>query len=120
VRWGESGNGQAWGIQLHPTPRRSPTRCRGAGRPGPGAMRRAAARQPRAELKGSVMADVEWDKVTMPCPKCGRVMKARQNKENGSRFMGCTGWPIECQATAPIPAYVILKTQGAQSLPGFD
>src|SRR5437667_5699904 len=25
VRWGESGNGQAWGIQLHPTPRRSPT-----------------------------------------------------------------------------------------------
>ena len=66
------------------------------------------------------MADVEWDKVTMPCPKCGRTMKVRQNKENGSRFMGCTGWPNDCQATAPIPAYVILKAQGALSLPGFD
>jgi len=63
------------------------------------------------------MADVEWDKVTIPCAICGRPMVVRQNKSNGSRFMG---WPNDCQATAPIPAYAILKAQGAQSLPGFD
>ncbi len=46
-------------------------------------------------------------------------MVVRQNRENGSRFMGCTNYP-ECTNTAPLPASAILRVQGAELLPGFE
>lgn len=63
--------------------------------------------------------EFDWDTVKAKC-ECGREMVVRQNRENGSRFMGCVGWPNDCRHTAPIPAYAILRSQGAASLPGFE
>lgn len=60
----------------------------------------------------------DWSAIRTKC-ECGREMVARQNHENGNRFMGCSNYPA-CTNTAPIPAYAILKAQGAASLPGFD
>ena len=62
---------------------------------------------------------VDWDAIRTKCT-CGRDMVVRQNRDTGHRFLGCVGWPVDCQNTAPLPAYVILKAQGAQSLPGFE
>lgn len=61
----------------------------------------------------------DWTTVRLKC-ECGRDMVVRQNRDNGSRFMGCQGWPNDCQNTAPLPAYAILRAQGAAELPGFD
>lgn len=61
----------------------------------------------------------DWSTIRTRC-ECGREMVVRQNQENGSRFMGCAGWPNDCQNTAPVPAYAIQKASGADLLPGFD
>jgi ssDNA-binding Zn-finger/Zn-ribbon topoisomerase 1 len=52
------------------------------------------------------------------CPQCGKAMKVRTNSENGSRFIGCTGYP-DCRFTKPLPAYIELLEAGAEQLPGF-
>lgn len=73
--------------------------------------------------------EIDYAKIRMPCPECGSDMVVRVNKENGSRFMGCTNWPkrrneagkiVGCDHTAPIPNYYLMRAQGAQSLPGFE
>jgi len=64
--------------------------------------------------------EIDWSKITMPCPDCGLQMVVRRNRANGSRFMGCVGWPVDCRHTAPIPEYVKLRAQGAAVLPGFE
>jgi ssDNA-binding Zn-finger/Zn-ribbon topoisomerase 1 len=66
-----------------------------------------------------VTDEIDWSKITQPCPKCGRPMVVRQNRANGSRFMGCSNYPI-CRETAPIPTYALLIAQGAAVLPGFE
>lgn len=57
--------------------------------------------------------------VELRCEVCGRPMVERQNRLNGSSFMGCAGYP-ECTNTAPVPAYVEMLRQGATLLPGMD
>jgi ssDNA-binding Zn-finger/Zn-ribbon topoisomerase 1 len=65
--------------------------------------------------------EVDWGKITMPCPVCRETMVVRQNKSNGARFMGCTNWPITgCSGRASVPTYALLRAQGATVLPGFE
>lgn len=68
-------------------------------------------------------------KVTLRCPEChDGALVERVNKQNGSRFMGCTNWPVRrdesgqlvgCDHTAPIPTYLLLLRAGVEQLPGF-
>lgn len=53
------------------------------------------------------------------CPTCGAPMVVRENRQNGSEFLGCTRFP-DCRETAPLPAYVEMLKAGAQRLPGWD
>lgn len=59
------------------------------------------------------------DGLTVTCPECGRPMVERENRQNGSRFMSCTGWPDFCSHTSKIPPYVEMKRAGGLELPGF-
>jgi len=64
---------------------------------------------------------VDWSKVTLPCPQCGAAMVVRVNSTTGSRFMGCSMWPVVgCNGRGSVPAYAILKAQGALQLPGME
>lgn len=59
--------------------------------------------------------------ITKKCPDCqDGILVERVNGHNGSRFLGCTGWPTRCQHTEPIPAYLELIRQGAAQLPGME
>lgn len=58
--------------------------------------------------------------VTISCPVCGRPMVERVNGVNGSRFMSCTGWPDDCDATAKVPAWLEMVRSGGTPLPGFE
>lgn len=62
--------------------------------------------------------EIDWSKITKVCPECGGTLVVRQNRMNGSRFMGCTKWPILCQHTEPIPEYVRYKAAGGTALAG--
>jgi len=64
--------------------------------------------------------EFDWNKVQRKCPRCGRDMVVRKNKDNGSRFFGCVGWPEDCQETMPISGYALSIAAGAPTLPGFD
>lgn len=64
--------------------------------------------------------EIDWSKITKACPECGGTLVVRQNRANGSRFMGCTKWPILCRHTEPIPEYAKQLAAGAAVLPGFD
>lgn len=57
--------------------------------------------------------------VTLRC-QCGRLMVERENRQTGRRFMGCTGYPEFCTATAKVPAYLELRRAGAAELPGME
>jgi ssDNA-binding Zn-finger/Zn-ribbon topoisomerase 1 len=59
------------------------------------------------------------DQLTLTCRACGRPMAERENRENGSTFLGCTGYPDFCSETAKLPEYIRLKRAGASELPGF-
>ena len=60
------------------------------------------------------------EQVTLKCPVCARPMVERENRENGSRFMGCTGYPEFCSETAKVPAYLEVKRAGGLELPGME
>jgi len=64
-------------------------------------------RQERSRSKPSDRTDrSQMLSITPGCPLCGKVMvlrTARQGKEIGSRFWGCSGYP-ECKGTRPIEA----------------
>jgi ssDNA-binding Zn-finger/Zn-ribbon topoisomerase 1 len=62
----------------------------------------------------------ETSELRMPCPECGRAMVVRTNRENGSAFMGCTGYPDDCRHTQAIPEWLRLKQAGAAMLPGLE
>lgn len=55
--------------------------------------------------------------ITKACPDCGRTLLIRMNRENGSEFIGCTGWP-ECRHTEPISDTLKMRLMGAPTL--FD
>lgn len=59
------------------------------------------------------------DQVTISCPACGAPMVERENRQNGSRFMGCSRYP-DCEETAKVPAYLEVKRAGGLELPGLE
>ncbi len=59
------------------------------------------------------------DTVNVQCSTCKRPMIERENRQNGSRFLSCTGWPDFCSETAKIPAWLEVKRAGGLVLPGF-
>lgn len=65
------------------------------------------------------MTQPQSPRIELRCPACGRPMAERENRQNGSRFMGCTGYP-ECAHTEKVPAYVEMIRQGAALLPGME
>lgn len=52
------------------------------------------------------------------CPN-GHPFVVRQNRDDGSLFLGCSKYP-ECRETDEIPVSLKLRMQGARTLPGFD
>lgn len=65
------------------------------------------------------MSDTEAQ-LTKPCPACGGTLVVRTNRQNGSQFLGCTGFPERCTHTEPVPVYLKLLAAGAAPMPGFD
>ena len=59
------------------------------------------------------------DNVTISCAACGAPMVERENRHNGSHFMGCTRYP-DCDQTAKVPAFLEVKRAGGIELPGLD
>jgi DNA topoisomerase-1 len=42
--------------------------------------------------------------LSVPCPKCGRVLQVVKSRKSGKRFIGCLGkWEGECSFTLPLP-----------------
>lgn len=58
------------------------------------------------------------DSLTVTCPSCHAPMVERENRQNGSRFMGCSNYPT-CVETTKVPAYLEVKRAGGLELPGF-
>jgi ssDNA-binding Zn-finger/Zn-ribbon topoisomerase 1 len=54
-----------------------------------------------------------------PCPRCDGRLVIRTNRENGSHFLGCTGWPA-CDVTKKIPETARMRALGAPELPLFE
>lgn len=52
------------------------------------------------------------------CPQCGQDLLVRTNNEIQEEFLGCSQYP-ECTHTEPLPTDVLLRRQGAATLPGF-
>jgi ssDNA-binding Zn-finger/Zn-ribbon topoisomerase 1 len=59
-----------------------------------------------------------YDRLTVQCPACHAPMVERENRQNGSRFLGCSNYPT-CMETAKIPAFIEVKRAGGIELPGF-
>jgi len=57
-------------------------------------------------------------KVQRYCPKCGKIMWLKKQKETGQLFVGCSQWP-DCTYTEPLPEDQYLKAIRAPKLPGF-
>lgn len=60
------------------------------------------------------------EQINVSCPDCGRPMAERENSANGSKFLGCTGYPDFCNRTAKLPEYIRMTRAGADQLPGFE
>ena len=56
--------------------------------------------------------------INVHCKACGSPMVIRENRANGSEFLGCTRWP-DCGETRPLPEDVKMRRAGAQPLPGM-
>lgn len=61
----------------------------------------------------------EQPRITISCEVCGSPMVLRENRQNGSRFLGCSQFP-QCRETSPLPAYFAMLEAGAEHLPGFE
>ena len=62
-----------------------------------------------AQIK--LLANMRGKKTTKPCPDCGAVMIVRQNKQDGSFFLGCNRYP-DCKVTMEIDESFVMKLQG--------
>lgn len=60
---------------------------------------------------------LEKQMIDKPCPDCGSGLIIRENRENGSQFIGCMGWP-NCTHTEAIPETLRMRLMGAPTL--FD
>ncbi len=58
-------------------------------------------------------------KIDKRCPDCGDHLVVRENRQNGSEFIGCSNWP-RCTHTEELPERLRLIAMGAQQLPGFE
>jgi ssDNA-binding Zn-finger/Zn-ribbon topoisomerase 1 len=65
------------------------------------------------------MSQQTTPEITKACPDCGRRLVIRTNRDNGSQFIGCTGYP-ECNHTEGIPETLKMRLAGAPELPMFD
>ena len=54
------------------------------------------------------------------CPVCDRELAVRRRRADGSRFLGCMGWPDDCRHTEKFPESMRLRMAGAAVLPGFE
>jgi DNA topoisomerase-1 len=52
------------------------------------------------EVAQSKMQAVKGQETDEKCPQCGKAMVVRYSKKNGSKFLGCSGYP-ECSYTKP-------------------
>lgn len=54
------------------------------------------------------------------CPRCqmGQLV-IRTNQTTFQEFLGCTEYPF-CQHSEPLPPDILLRAQGAPTLPGMD
>lgn len=59
------------------------------------------------------------DILCIDCPACGAAMVERENRANGSRFLGCSDYP-RCRETAKLPAWLEVKRAGGIELPGLE
>lgn len=59
------------------------------------------------------------ESVTIACSACGSPMVERENRQNGSRFLGCSRYP-DCTETAKVPAFLEVKRAGGMELPGLE
>lgn len=57
--------------------------------------------------------------VHLRCADCGAEMLERENRVNGSRFLGCARYPA-CTHTQKIPAYLEVLRAGGTLLPGLE
>lgn len=55
--------------------------------------------------------------ITKHCPECGRELKIRTNRQNGSQFISCSGFP-ECRYSESISENLKMELAGAPTL--FD
>ena len=56
--------------------------------------------------------------MTKVCVECGHLLTIRVNSKTQMEFLGCAEYP-DCRYTEPLPTDVILRRQGAATLPGF-
>ncbi len=57
--------------------------------------------------------------VARTCPECGSQLCVRENRENGSLFLGCSDYP-DCDYTERYPTDMRMRAAGAPTLPGMD
>lgn len=60
------------------------------------------------------------NKPVKKCPRCetGQLV-IKTNHITRTQFLGCTEYPY-CQHTEPLPPDILLRAQGAPTLPGMD
>ncbi len=59
--------------------------------------------------------------IVKACPKCGKPLEIRKNRETGHEFLGCTMWRPDsegCKYTEPLPEAIKLRRQGYQDMFG--
>ena len=55
--------------------------------------------------------------ITKPCPRCGKPLVERVNRETQKPFWGCSQYP-QCTYTQPVPESVKLRKAGQRGM--FD
>lgn len=53
--------------------------------------------------------------VNLTCLQCGARLLVKENRYNGTQFLGCPRWP-ECTYTREIPQSMIMRATGQAEL----
>jgi len=59
--------------------------------------------------------------IVKACPRCGKLLEIKRNRETGQEFLGCSGWRSNwegCQYTEPLPEAIRLRRAGQRGM--FD
>jgi ssDNA-binding Zn-finger/Zn-ribbon topoisomerase 1 len=51
----------------------------------------------------------------IPCPKCGKMLIVKTNRNSEHQFLGCPDWP-ECEYTRGIPEEWKMREAGQKEL----